>query len=142
MANGYFTGYVEGIQDGTVNPSTGVLKVSLVRGYTFSAAHRTVADVTGAGGTINGTSAALTGKSVTGGVLDADDTTISATASASNHGLLLYQSSVAAGGADVAAGSQRLIAWYDTGTGLPIQPGTGSVPVTWPAVNPKILKVG
>lgn len=142
MANGYFTPFTEGILDGSIDLDTASIKVALVRGYTFSAAHKFVSDATGAGGTINATSAALTGKVVTGGVFDADDTTISATASAVNHGLLLFQSSAAAGGADVAASSQRLIAWYDTGTGLPIQPGTGTVTVTWPASSPRILKVG
>ncbi|MFF0823055.1 hypothetical protein ACFYUR_22060 [Micromonospora haikouensis] len=142
MANGYYTALAEGLMDGSIDLDTATIKVALVRGYTFSATHRTVSDVTGAGGTINGTSAALANKVVAGGVFDADDTTISATASAVNHGLLLFQSSAAAGGADVAATAQRLIAWYDTGTGLPIQPGTGTVTVTWPAANPKILKVG
>ena len=142
MANGYFTPFTEGIQDGSINEITGVIKVALVRGYTFNAAHKFVSDVTTAGGTINGTSAALANKTVAGGVFDADDTTISATASAVNHGLLLFQSSASTGGADVAATAQRIIAWFDTGTGLPIQPGTGTVTVTWPAANPKILKVG
>ncbi|MCZ7440821.1 hypothetical protein O7598_30840 [Micromonospora sp. WMMC241] len=142
MANGYYTTAAEGFIAGEIDLDTAVIKVALVRGYTFSAAHKFVSDVTGAGGTINGTSAALANKTVTGGVFDADDTTISASASASNHGLLLFQSSAVTGGADVAAGSQRVIAWYDTGTGLPIQPGTGTVTIVWPASNPKILKVG
>ena len=142
MANGYFTPFTEGLLDGSVDLDTATVKVALVRGYTFSAAHKFVSDVTGAGGTINGTSAALTTKTVTGGVFDADDTTISATANATNHGLLLFQASASTGGADVAATAQRVIAYFDTGTGLPIQPGTGTVTVTWPAANPKILKVG
>ncbi|MDG4799046.1 hypothetical protein [Micromonospora sp. WMMD980] len=140
--SGYFTPFTEGILDGSIDLDTATVKVALVRGYTFSGAHKFVSDVTGAGGTINGTSAALSSKTVSGGVFDADDTTISATASGSNHGLLLFQASAVTGGADVAAGSQRVIAWYDTGTGLPIQPGTGTVTITWPASNPKILKVG
>ena len=82
MANGYFTPFTEGLLDGSVDLDTATVKVALVRGYTFSAAHKFVSDVTGAGGTINGTSAALTTKTVTGGVFDADDTTISATANA------------------------------------------------------------
>ncbi|MFD6770597.1 hypothetical protein ACFWC6_30740 [Micromonospora chalcea] len=142
MANGYFTPAVEGFIAGEIDLDTAVIKVALVRGYTFSASHKFVSDVTTAGGTINGTSAALANKTVSGGVFDADDTTISATASAVNHGLLLFQSSAVTGGADVAATAQRVIAWYDTGTGLPIQPGTGTVTITWPASNPKILKVG
>lgn len=142
MANNYFTGLPEGLMDGSIDLDTATVKVALVRGYTFSAAHKFVSDVTTAGGTINGTSAALATKTVTGGVFDADDTTISATASAVNHGLLLFQSSAAAGGADVAATAQRVLAWFDTGAGLPIQPGTGTVTIAWPASNPKILKVG
>ncbi|MCX4470456.1 hypothetical protein OOK41_09070 [Micromonospora sp. NBC_01655] len=142
MANGYFTALAEGLMDGSIDLDTATVKVALVRGYTFSAAHRFVSDVTGTGGTINGTSAALASKTVTGGVFDADDTTISATTNATNHGLLLFQASAAAGGADVAATAQRLIAWYDTGTGLPVQPGTGMVTVTWPNTSPRILKVG
>ena len=142
MTNAEFDPFNEGILDGTINLSTGTVKVALVRSYTYSAAHKFVSDVTGAGGVLNGTSAALANKTVTGGVFDADDTSVTATASAVNHGLLLFQSSAAAGGADVAASAQRLIAYYDTGTGLPIQPGTGTVTVTWPAASPKILKVG
>ena len=142
MANAEFDPFNEGILDGSINLSTGTVKVALVRSYTFSAAHKFVSDVTGAGGVLNGTSAALTTKTVTGGVFDADDTSVTTTASAVNHGLLLFQSSAAAGGADVAATAQRVIAYFDTGTGLPIQPGTGTVTVTWPAANPKILKVG
>ncbi|WP_329013215.1 hypothetical protein OG271_03995 [Micromonospora rifamycinica] len=142
MANGYFTPFTEGLLDATIDLDTAVIKVALVRGYTFSAAHKFVSDVTGAGGTINGTSVALANKTVTGGVFDADDTSVSATASVADHGWLLFQASAVTGGADVAASAQRVIAWYDTGTGLPVKPGTGTVSLTWPAANPKILKVG
>jgi hypothetical protein len=142
MSNAIFTAFVKGILNAEYDLDTASIKCSLVRGYTFSAAHATVADVTGAGGTLNGTSAALASPSVTGGVFDANDTTISATANATDHGLLIYQASAAGGGADVAAASQKLIAYYDTGTGLPIQPGTGTVTVTFDNGTNKILKVG
>lgn len=142
MANGYFTPFTEGVLDGSIDLDTASVKVALVRSYTFSAAHKFVSDVTTAGGVINGTSVALANKTVTGGVFDADDTTISATASAVNHGLLLFQASASTGGADVAATAQRVIAWFDTGAGLPIQPGTGNVAVTWPSTAGRILKVG
>jgi hypothetical protein len=132
----------EGLIAGQIDLDTAVLKCALVRGYTFSASHKFVSDVTGAGGTLNGTSAALSSVSVTNGVLDAADTSVSATANATDHGLLLFQSSAVTGGADVAASAQRVIAYYDTGTGLPIQPGTGSVSVTWDNGTNKILRVG
>lgn len=141
MANALFTPAAEGFIDGTIDLDTAVIKCALVRGYTFSASHKFVSDVTGAGGTLNGTSAALANKTVTGGVFDADDTTITTTASASNHGLLLFQSSAVTGGSDVAASAQRVIAYYDTGTNLPVQPGTGDTPITWSSGTNKILKV-
>ena len=142
MANAYYTAAVEGVIDDTINLNTASIKAAFVRGYTFSASHKFVSDVTGAGGTINGTSAALSNKSFTGGVFDADDTSATTTANATNHGILLFQASAATGGADVAASAQRVIAWYDTGTGLPIQPGTGSTPITWDSGTNRILRVG
>lgn len=142
MANSEFDTFNEGVLRGEINLDTGTVKCALVRGYTFSAAHKFVSDVTGAGGVLNGTSAALTGKTQTAGVFDADDTTLTAAASAVDHGLLVFQSSAPGGGADVAAAAQRLIGWYDTGTGLPIQPGTGVVAVQFDAGANRILKVG
>ncbi len=138
----YFTPAVEGFISGEIDLDTAVIKAAFVRSYTFSAAHKFVSDVTGAGGVLNGTSAALANKSITSGVFDADDTTASTTASAVDHGILLFQSSAVTGGADVGAGSQRVIAYYDTGTGLPIQPGTASTAITWSSGANKILKVG
>lgn len=142
MANAAFTPALEGLLAGEIDLDTAAIKAAYVRAYTFSAAHKFVSDVTGAGGVLNGSSAALTGKVVTGGVFDADDTTVPTVASAVNHGILLYQASAVTGGADVAATAQRVIAYYDTGTGLPIQPGTGNTPIFWDAGTSKILKLG
>lgn len=141
MANQAFTNYKSGIQTADFDVLVASIKVMLVRGYTFNAAHVTVADMTGAGGVINATSAALVSPTVVGGVFDANDTTISATASASNHVLIVVQTSAVTGGADLPASGQLLIAYYDTGTGLPIQPGTGTVTVTWSSGSAKILAV-
>ncbi len=142
MANALYTPFKQGILGALYDLDTASIKVALVRTYTFSAAHATMADVTTAGGVINGTSAALTTPTVTGGVFDADDTTITMTSSASNHYLIVFQSSAVTGGADVAAGSQRLIAYFDTGTGLPVVPGTGVLAVQWANTANKICKIG
>lgn len=142
MANAIYSTAAEGFIAGEIDADTAVIKAAFVRGYTFSASHKFVSDVTGAGGTINGTSAALASKTVTLGVFDAADTSATTTASAVDHGILLFQSSAVTGGADVAASAQRVIAWFDTGTGLPIQPGTGSTPITWDNGTNKILKIG
>lgn len=142
MANAHFTSAAEAMLSGAIDFDTAVIKCAFVRGYTFSAAHVFMSDVTGAGGTLNGTSAALAGKSVTGGVFDADNTVVPTTASGSDHVLILFQASAVTGGADVAASAQRLIYHFDTGSGLPVQPGTGDTPVTWSDGASKILKVG
>lgn len=142
MANQVFDSFKTGIMTGLIDLDTGVLKVSLVRAYTFSAAHVFVSDVTTAGGVINGTSAALAGVTVTAGVLDANDTTITTVANASNHTFLVYQASAVTGGADVAATAQRLIAYFDTGTNIPVVPGTGTVSLAWANTTNKIIKVG
>lgn len=142
MANAVFDTFKEGLLNAAYDLNTATVKCALVRGYTFSAAHAFVSDVTGAGGTLNGTSAALANPTITSGVFDADDTSITTTANATNHGLLVFQSSAVTGGADVAASAQRVIAYYDTGTGLPIQPGTGTVTVTWDSGTNRIVKIG
>lgn len=142
MPNASFYGYREGLMTGAVNLSTGVLKVALVRGYTWNAAHTYLSDVTTAGGVINATSAALTNKTFTNGIFDADDTSVTATASTAAHGLLIYQASAAAGGADLVATAQRLCLWFDTGTNLPIAPAAGQVSITWPNTTGKIYQLG
>lgn len=142
MANSEYNRFNSGILVADYDLLVASIKCTLVRGYTFSAAHATMADVVSAGGTLNGTSAALTNPTVTNGLFDADNTTITTTASASNHVLIVFQASAVTGGADVPQAQQLLIAYYDTGTGLPIQPGTGTVNVTWAAASPNILLVG
>lgn len=142
MANAAFSTFYDGIMTGAIDLDTASIKASLVRGYTFTATHTFVSDVTGAGGTLNGTTAALSSVTVSAGVFNAANTTLSATASAVNHGILIYQSSAVTGGADVAASAQRLVAYLDTGTGLPIQPGTGTVAINWDTGTNKILKIG
>ncbi len=142
MANAAFSTFYDGIMTGAIDLDTAVIKSSLVRGYTFSATHTFVSDVTGAGGTLNGTTAALASVTVSAGVFNAANTSLTSSASAVNHGLLVYQSSAVTGGADVATSAQRVIAYLDTGTGLPIQPGAGTVSITWDTGTNKILKIG
>lgn len=142
MANAAYTTFKAGVIGADYDLAVASVKAMLVRGYVFDAANVFVSDVTGAGGTINGTSAALTTPTLTGGVFDADDTSISTTASAINHVLIIAQTSAVTGGADLPATGQRLIAYYDTGTNLPVQPGTGTITVAWSGGAARILAVG
>lgn len=142
MTNASFTTFRAGIMGGSINLTTGVLKVALVRGYTFTATHTYMSDVVAAGGVVNAASAALTNPVVVGGIFDADDTTITTTASAVNHVLIVYQASAVTGGADVAQSAQRLCMYFDTGTNLPIQPGAGTLTITWPNTTSRIYQIG
>jgi hypothetical protein len=78
MANALFDPGREGFLAGEIDFDTAVIKAALVRGYTFSASHKFVSDVTGAGGTLVVTSGALSSKAVTNGVADAADVTYTA----------------------------------------------------------------
>lgn len=141
MTNAVFTPFLEGILAGEIDLDTAVIKAAFIRGYTFSAADKFMSAVLGTG-TLNGTPVALTSVTLTGGVFDAADSSITTTANATNHAIIIYQASAVTGGADVATSAQRTICYLDTGTGLPIQPGTGATPITWDNGTNKILRVG
>lgn len=134
MANAVYPLAREGHLAGEIDFDTAVFKVLLVRGYTYAGTHKFVSDVTGGGGgTIAATSGALASKTVTQGTADAADLTFTApAANASNHVLIVIQSSAVTGGADVAASAQRVVAYFDTGTNLPIPSlNGGDVTVAW-----------
>lgn len=132
----------EGFLDGSIDWDTAVIKCALVRGYTFSAAHKFVSDVTGAGGTLVATSAALTSKTVTFGVADAADVTFASVASgAAIPAIAVFQSSAVTGGADLAATAQRLIAYIDTATGLPVTPNGQNITIAWDSGTNRIFKL-
>ena len=140
MANAVYPLAKQGFLDGSIDLDTAVVKCALVRGYTYSSAHQFVSDVTGAGGTLVSTSAAMSGKSVTNGVFDAADVTHSGVAAgAAITGILVFQSSAVTGGADLAASAQLVIAWLDTGTGLPVTPNGGDITIAWDNGSNKIF---
>lgn len=118
------------------------IKAALVRGYTFDATHKFVSDITGAGGTLVATSAALTSLTNTDGVMDAADVTFtSVAAGAAIPMVIVFQSSAVTGGADVAATAQRLIADVDTATGLPVTPNGQNITVAWDNGSNRIAKL-
>ncbi|HEX5016499.1 MAG TPA: hypothetical protein VFX15_02810 [Actinomycetes bacterium] len=75
------------------------------------------------------TSANFTGKTigtVAAGVFDADNITFTAVSGASVESVNIYKDSGTAATSD-------LIAYFDTGTGLPVTPNGGDITVTWNA---------
>lgn len=134
MANALYDPGREGFLDGTIDWDTGDIRVMLVLStYTFSAAHKFLADL---GAVDNGRSAALGSKTVTNGVADAADTSLTAAAASACKALVIFQHT----GADATA---RLIAYIDTPTsGLPFTPSASqTVNITWDNGANKIFKL-
>lgn len=95
--------------------------------YTYSSAHDFLNDVPS--GARVAASGALTGKTGTGGVFDADNVTFTAVTGDPSEALILYRHT----GADATA---NLIAYIDTvsgGAALSVSPNTGDITVTWNA---------
>lgn len=124
MSNALFDPGREGFLDGSIDWDTNDVRVMLVRStYTFDAADRFVSDL---GAVDNGRSAALGSKTVTNGVADAADTSLTATSAVACNALVVFQHT----GSDATA---RLIAYIDTPTsGLPFTPSAGqTVNIAW-----------
>jgi hypothetical protein len=124
MANVLFPLGRQGFLDGSIDWDTNDIRVMLVRStYTYDSADQYVSDL---GAVDNGRSAALGSKTVTNGVADAADTTITATSAVACNALVVFQHT----GSDATA---RLIGYIDTpASGLPFTPGVSQVvPITW-----------
>jgi len=74
------------------------------------------------------TSAALSSKTVTGGVADAADVVFTAVSGVSVEAIVLYKDT----GLDT---TSNLIAYIDTATGLPVTPSGGDITITWDAAG-------
>lgn len=148
MANALYDPGREGFLAGEIDWDTAVIKVALVRltaggAPVFTASQKFMSDLV-ATHTIAATSAALASKTVTNGIADAADQTpmFSTVASnANNHVLVVFQSSLVTGGGDTTQNAQRLIAWIDTGTNIPVVPNGGDINVAWDNGANKIFKL-
>lgn len=148
MANALYDPGREGFLAGEIDWDTAVIKAILVRltaggAAVFTASQKFVSDLT-ATHTIAATSAALSSKTVTSGVANAGNLSpafSAVAANANNHVIVLMQSSAVTGGSDVATTAQRLIAWLDTGTNLPVVPNGGDINITWDTGSNKIFKL-
>lgn len=134
MANALYNKAREEYLDALLDWNTDDVRVCLVRStYTYSAAHTSMSDV---GATDNGRSAALGTKTVTDGIADAADTTLTATSAVACDALVVFKHT----GSDATA---RLIAYIDTPTsGLPFTPSASQVVnITWDNGANKIFKL-
>jgi hypothetical protein len=135
MANLLYPKAKEALLSGEIDLTTATVRAILVDGadYTYDAAHEFLDDVpSGAragnsGGTARGDGVALGSKTVTDGVFDAADATLTAVTGDVSEFVLLY---IDDGSADA---TSRLLALIDTATGLAITPSGGNIVITWHA---------
>ena len=127
MTNAVYPKYKEAMMDALANSDLhdGVVKCGLLDtgAYAYSAAHQFLSDV--AGGAVIVPAIALTTKTVTNGLFDADNVTFLAVSGPTIEALLLYIDTGV-------ANTSRLVVYMDSGiTGLPATPNGGNITVTW-----------
>lgn len=138
MANALYDFGRQGFLEGTIDWDTDNIKVVLVDtgAYTANLATHDNLDDVPSGARI-ATSANLGTKTVTAGVADAADVTITVGAAQPTiEALVVYKDSGT-------ASTSRLIAYIDSATGLPFTPaaGGGDVNIVWDAGANKIFKL-
>lgn len=112
-------------QNPSIDMDTDNIKIVLVDNGTDTpvpATDQFLSDI--AAGARIATSGNLANKTVTGGVFDADDITLTAVTGATVESIVVYKDTGN-------PATSPLIAYIDTGTGLPFTPNGGDVTVSW-----------
>ena len=137
MANTLYDKARQRFLEGQINWNTDTIKAVLIDTGAYTAnfsSHEFLSDV-GTSARISGTvGLTLTGKATTGGAADAGDVTFTSVSGPSIEAILLYKDT----GTE---STSPLIAFIDTGTGLPITQNGGDIIVTWDNGPNKIFKV-
>ena len=122
--------------EGSIAWLTDDIKVMLVDtdDYVFSQAHEFVDDVTGFAGAEIDRSGNLASKTSVGGVADADDIVIPTVSGDQFEAIIIFKDS----GLD---STSPLIAFIDSGTGLPLTPNGGSVTLSFDSGADRIFKL-
>ena len=135
MANGIYAKAFEAFLSAGINLVSDDIRVMAVDSTSYTpnlTSHQYKSSVPS--GAIIATSGALTTKSVTAGVFDADDVTLSSVTGAQFEFLIFFKNT----GSDSTA---ALIYCMDTATGLPATPGGGNITLTWSNGADKIFSL-
>lgn len=129
MANAIYPLYKQALLDALANVdlNDGDVRVILIDAadYIFSTAHDFLDDVPAIARVA--TSGTMTNTTVTNGIFDADDVTLSLVSGDQSEALLFY---IHTG----VESTSRLVAYIDTGvTGLPVTPNGGNINLIWNA---------
>lgn len=127
MSSTWYPKFKEALLTGASNsnPSSGTVKAVLVDAadYTYAATDQFLSDIPSAGRVA--TSAALTTKTFTNGVFDADDITFTGVTGDQSEIIVVYIDTGT-------ATTSRLMVYIDTASsGLPVTPNSGNINVTW-----------
>ena len=127
MANALYSKGRQGFLDGSIDFDTDDIRAILIdtADYTVNlSTHDNLDDVAAAARVA--TSDALASKTATDGTADAADKTFTAVSGDTVEAIILYKHT----GTE---STSRLIAYIDTGTGLPVTPNGGDITVAWNA---------
>ena len=131
MSNTLYDHGREAFLSGDADWDANTIKVSLLSSaYTFSQSHQYFSSISG----VVATSSALTGKTTTSGVADANDITFTAVSGSPVTQFVIWADSGV-------AGTSRLFVYFDTATGLPLTPLGGDVQIVWSNGSDKIFKL-
>lgn len=135
MASALYDKGRQGFLDGSIDWDTDDIRAILIDAgaYTVNLATHDNLDDIAAGARI-AVSGALAGKTVVDGVADANDVTFTAVTGASVEAIVLYKHT----GVE---STSRLIAFIDSGTGLPVTPNGGNITVAWDAGANRVFKL-
>ena len=122
MANVVYPKFKEELLKGTHDLNTSAVRAVLIDTgtYTYDAAHNAYDDLSGVVGTESG---AFTTKTFTNGTFDSDNITFSSVTGNTAEAIVLFIDSGT-------ASTDYLIAYIDSGTGLPVTPNGGDINVT------------
>jgi len=135
MANSLYTKAKQNLLDGNLDLASDDIRVILVDGADYTpnlATHVALDDIpSGARVAVSG---ALQNKTITDGVFDADDITISAVTGDQFEYLVLYKHT----GTE---STSLLIALIDAATGLPCTPNGSDITIQWSSGSDKIFRL-
>lgn len=137
MANALYDKGREGFLDGSIDWDTDNIKLVLVDAADYIVnltTHTFLSDVPAISRATNGISGNFATKTVTAGVADAADVTLTTVSGDVSEALVIYKDS----GVEA---TSRLIAYIDTATGLPVTPNGGNITISWDNGVNRIFKL-